>query len=146
MHLICVYTNYTYLGGPVAHCTPGVRLRKGSQNFTTLCTAICSEQHFRTPAVWIYTVPRSRTRTVHLDCVYTHYTYLGGAVAHCTPGVRLRDHSQKFNTPWIGIFSEQYFRTSAVRICTVPRSRTRTVHLGSVYTKYTYLGYPVTHC
>ena len=146
VHLGCVYTNYTYLGGPVAHCTPGVRLRDRTRLFSTPCTAICSERYFCTPAVRICTVPQSRTRTVHLGCVYTNYTYLGGPVAHCTPGVRLRDRTRQFSTPYTAICSERYFRTPAVRICTVPRSRTRTVHLGCVYTNYTYLGGPVAHC
>ena len=99
MHLGYVYTNYAYLGGPVAYFTPGVRLRDPSQKFTTPWTAMFSERHFRTPAVRICTVPRSSTRTVHLGCVYTNYAYVGGPVANCTTGVRIRDHSRQFIMP-----------------------------------------------
>ena len=146
MHLGCVYTNFTYLGDPVAHCTPGIRLRDCSQQFTTPYIALCSEPNFRAHAVRICTVPRSRTRPVHLGCVYTNYTYLRGPVAHCAPGVRLRDRSRQFTTLFTAICSERNFRTPAVRIRTVLRSRTGTVHLGCVYTNYTYLGGPVVHC
>ena len=141
-----MYTNYTYLGSLVAHCAPGVRLGDRTGLLCTLWIAICSERYFGTPAVRIHTVPRSRTRTVHLGCVYINLTYLGGPVAHFTPAVRLRDRTRLFSTLWAVICSEQCFRTPAVRIRTVPRSRTRTVHLGCVYTNYTYLGGPVAHC
>ena len=81
------------------------------------------------------TVPQSWTRTVHLGCVYISYTYLGGTKAHFTLGVRLRDRSRQFTTP------QQPVRTVfSYTCCTVPRSRTRTVHLGCVYINYTYLG------
>ena len=125
------------------HCTPGVRLRERSQKFTTPLTAIFSKRRFCPTAVRICTVPRSSTRTVHLACVYTNYTYLGGPVAYCTPGVRLRDCSRQFTILYATICCLRYFRTHAVRICTDPRSSTRTVHLGCVYTNYTYLGSPV---
>ena len=141
-----MYTDYTYLGGPVAHCTPGVRLRDRSQKFTTPWTAIFSERRFRPPAVRIRTVPRSSTQTVHLSCVYTNYTYLGDPVSRCTIRVRLRDRSRLFTIPYATICSLRNFRTPAVRICTVPQSSTRTLHLGCVYTNYTYLGVPVAHC
>ena len=145
MHSGSVFTNYTYLGGTVAHFTPGVRLRDRTWQFTTLYTAIRSELNFRTPAVRSCTVPGSRTRTVHLGCVYTNYTYLGDPVAHCTPGVRLRGRSPQLTSPFTAIFSERNVRTPAVRICTVLRCRTGTVHLGFVYTNYTYLGGTVAH-
>ena len=146
MHLGCVYTSYAYLGGPVAHCTPCVRLRDRSQNFTTPWTAIFSERDFRTPPVWICTSPRTSTRTVHLGCVYTNYTYLGDPVAHCTIRVRLVDCSRQFTISSATIYSLRHFHTHAVRICTVPLNRTRIVHLGCVFTNYTYLGSPVVHC
>ena len=129
-----------YLGGTVPQFTPGIRLRDRSWHFTTMFTAICSEWNFRTPAVRIRTVLRSRTGTVHLGCVYTNNTYLGGTVAQCTRGVRLPERTRQFTTPYTAICSELNIRTHAVRICTVSRSRTRTVHLGCVYTNYTYLG------
>ena len=141
-----MYTNFTYLVDPVAHCTRGVRLRDRSRQFTTPYTALCSKRNFRTPSVRICTVLRSRTGTVHLGCVYTNYTYLGGTVAHCTRGVRLQDYTRQFTTPYTAICSALNFRAHAVRICTVLRSRTRTVHLGCVYTNYAYLGGPVAHC
>ena len=128
MHLGYVFTNYTYLGGPVIHCAPGVRLLASSWQFNTPCKALCRERNFRTPSVRICTVHRSRTRTPHLVCVFTNYTYLGGTVAHCASGVRLRDRSRQFATPYTALCSELYFRTHAVRVCIVPRSRTRTVH------------------
>ena len=146
VHLGCVFTNYTYLGGPVMHCAPSVRLLARSLQFNTPCKALCRERNFRTPSVRICTVHRSRTRTPHLVCVFTNYTYLGGTVAHCAPGVRLRDRSRQFATLYTALCSELNFRAHAVRICTVPRSRTRTVHLGCVYTNYTYLESPVLHC
>ena len=141
-----MYTNFTYLGGPVVHYAPGVRLRDHTSLFSTPYTAICSELYFRTPSVRVCTVLRSRTGTVHLGCAYTNYTYLGGPVVHCAPGVRLRDRSRQFSTPYAATCSERYLRTPPVRICTVPQSRTRTVHLGCVYTNYTYLGGLVVHC
>ena len=137
VHLGCVYTNYTYPGDPVAHCTLGVRLRDRSRQCTTPYTAICSEGNFHAHVVRICTVPRSRTETVHSGSVFTNYTYLGGTVAHFTPGVRLRDRTWQFTTLYTAIRSELNFRTHAVRSCTVPRSRTRTVHLGCVYTNFT---------
>ena len=75
MHLGCVYRNFTYLGDPVEHCTPGVRLRNRSRQFTTPYTALCSKLNFRTHAVRICIVRRSSTRTVHLGCVYIDFTY-----------------------------------------------------------------------
>ena len=73
-HLGCEYTNCTYLGHPVAHCTPGVQLRYCSSQFTLPCTTICRERHFRTPSVRIRTVAQILTRTAHLGCVNTNYT------------------------------------------------------------------------
>ena len=101
---------------------------------------------FRTPAVRSCRVRRSRTRTVHFGCLYTNFTYLGDPVAHCTRGVRIQDHTRQFTTPYTAICSELNFRAHALLICTAPRSRTRTVHLGCVYTNYNYLGGPVAHC
>ena len=145
MYLGCVFKNYTYQGGSVAHYAPGVRLRDRIRLFSTPYTAICSELHFSTPSVRICTVLRSRTGTVHLDCVYTNYTYLGGPVLLCAPGVRLRDCSRQFSTPYTATCSERYLRTPPVRIRTVPRNRTQTVHLGCVYINYTYLRGTVAH-
>ena len=42
--------------------------------------------------------------------------------------------------------SERHFRTPPVRIGTAPRSRTRTVQLGCVCSRYTKLGEPVVSC
>ena len=139
-------TNYTYLGGPVAHCTPGVCLRDSSHQFNILWTTIYSKRHFRTPSVRICTVPQSLSQTANLGCEYTNCTYLGNPVAHCTPGVRLRDRSRQFTIPWTTICSERHFRTPSVRTCTVPQIRTRTAHLDCVNTNCTYLGHPVAHC
>ena len=137
VHLGCEYTNYTYLGGPVAHCTPGVRLRDRSQKFNTPWTAIFSKRYFCTPAVRISTFYRNRTRTVHLHRMYKNYIYLGGHVAYCTIDVRLQDHSQHFTIPYASICNLRHICTPAVRICTVHQTRTQTVHLGCVYTNYT---------
>ena len=141
-----LYTNYTYLGRTVPHCTQGVRLQYHTRQFTTPYTAICSELYFHTPAVRSCTVPRSGTRTVHLGCLYTNYTYLGGTVPQFTPGLRLGDRTRLFSTPWTVSCSKRCCRTPAVRIHTVLRSRNGTVHLGCVYINYTYLGSPVVHC
>ena len=95
----CVYTNCTSLGDLVAHCTPGARCQDRSQQFTILWTTICSERHFRTRSVRICTVPQSLIQTAHLGCEYTNCTYLGHPIAHCTPGVRLRDRTLQFTLP-----------------------------------------------
>ena len=107
-------TKYTYLGGPVAHFTPGVRLRDCSRQFTILLTTICNERHLRTPSVRISTVPQGLSRSAHLGCEYTNCTYLGNPVAHCTLLVRLRDRSRQFTLPCITICSELHFRTPSV--------------------------------
>ena len=140
VYLCCVYTKFTYMGGPVVHCAPGVRLRSCSRQITTTYRALSRKRYIRRPAVHSCTFPQSRTRTVHLVWVYTNCTYLGGPVAHCTPGVRLRDRSRQFSTPHTAISREKYFRTHAVQSCTVRRSIPRTVHLVCVYTNFTYLG------
>ena len=146
----CTYAVSTYIirtwERPIVQCTPSVRFRDRSQEITTLCTEICSQRHLRAPAVRICTVPQTKTQTVHLGCVYTNYTYLGYPVAHCTPGVRLRYRSQKFNTLWTAILSKRHFRTPAVQIWSVLRSSTPTVHLGFLFKNYTYLGGPVAYC
>ena len=146
MHLGCVYTNNTYLGGTVAHFIPGVQLRDRSRQFSTPYTALWYEQNFCTPSVRIRTFPRSRSRAVHLGCMFTNYTYFGGPVAHYTPGVRLRDRSCKFTTPYPGLCSKRNFCTPSIRIRTVSQSWTGTVHFGCVFKIYTYLGGPVAHC
>ena len=127
-----LYTTCTKLGGPVGPCTTGVRLPDRSRMFTRPWQPICSERHFRTPPVRICTAPRSRTRTAQLGCVCTNYKKLVGPVVPCTPGVRLPDRSRMFTRPWQTICSERHFCTPPVRICTAPRSRTRTAQLGSV--------------
>ena len=114
--------------------------------FTKWWITICSERHFRTPPVRICTTPQSRIRTVHLFYLYTTCTKLGDPVVLCTPDVRLRDHSRKFTRLWQTICSERHFRTSPVRICTAPRSRTRTAQIVCVCTNYTKLGGPVVPC
>ena len=76
---------------------------------------------------------------VHLGCVYTNFTYLGGTIP------QLQDPTRQFTTPYTAIRSELTFRAHALLICTAPRSRTQTVHLGFVYTNYTYLGGTVAH-
>ena len=96
-----MYTNCTYLGDLVAHCTPGARLRDRSRRFTLPCTTICNERHFRTPSVRICTVPQSLSRTAHLGCEYINRTNVGHPVAHCTLGARLRDGSRPLTIPWI---------------------------------------------
>ena len=64
----------------------------------------------------------------------------------CTPGVRLADRSQMFTRRWSTMCSEQHFLTPPVRICTAPRSRTRTAHLRYLYTTCTKQGCPVGPC
>ena len=140
---LCVCTKYTKLGGPVVPCTPGVRLPDRSRMFTRPWQTICSERCFRTPPVRICTAPRSRTETAHLGYVYTTCTKLGGPVEPCTTGVRLPDRSRMFTRPCQTICSERHFRTALVRICSAPRSRTGTAHLGYVYTTCTKLGGPI---
>ena len=58
---LCVCTKYTKLGGPVVPCTPGVQLPDHSRMFTRRWRTICSEQHFRKPAVRICRAPQTRT-------------------------------------------------------------------------------------
>ena len=142
----CEYTNFTYLGNPVAHCAPGDQLRDRSWQFTISWTTTYSERHFRTPSVGIRTVTQIRIRPAYIGCVNTNYTYLGGPVAHCTPGVPLRDRSHQFTIAWTTMCRERHFRTPSVRICTVPLSMSRTAHLGREYTNCIYLGNPVAHC
>ena len=74
---------------------------------------------FHTHAVEICTVLRSRTGTVHLGCVYKSCIYLIDPVAHCTPGVQLRQYTRQFTTPYTAICNELNIRTHAVRICAV---------------------------
>ena len=87
MHLGCVYINYTYLGGNVevydsetAHGCSAHRTQQSVVNgiFVHLLH-ICST--------------KSRTRTVHLGCVYINYTYPGGTVVHFTRRVRPIPHT-----------------------------------------------------
>ena len=132
VYLCYVYTTCTKLGGPLEICTTGVRLQDHSRMFTKPCQIICSERHIRTAPVRICTVPRSRTRTAQLGWVCTKYTKLGGPVVPNTPGVRLRERSRMFNTPWQTICSKRHFRTAPVRICTAPRSQFRTSPLKCV--------------
>ena len=146
MHLGCVYTIYTYLGDPVAHCTIRVRLLDRSRQFNIPSATIYSLRHFHTHAVRICTVPQNGIRKVHLGFVYTNYTYLGGPVEHCTIDVRLRDRSRQFTIPYATICCLRHFLTHAERICTVPQSWTGTLHLRFMYTNYTYLGHPVGRC
>ena len=94
----------------------------------------------------IYTPSTSPTIITALGCVCTNCTYLGDLVAHCTPGVRLRDRSRQFILPCSRICNERHFRTPSVHICTVPQTLSRTAHLGCEYTNCTYLGKPVAHC
>ena len=139
-------TNCTYLGHPVAHCTPGVRLRGCSHQFTIPWNTICSEWHFRTSPVRHCMPTTCPTITTALSCVYTNCTYLGDIVAHCTPALRLRDRLRQFTLPCTTICSERHFRTPSVCTCTIPKIRMRTAHLDCVNTNCTYLGHPVAHC
>ena len=133
----CGYTNTTKLAGPVVPRIGGVLVRYRSHGFPSPWRTVCSERNFRTPSVRICIVPQIRTRTAHIGCVNTNYTYLGGPVAHCTPGVPLRDRSHQFTIPWTTMCSERYFRTPSIRICTIPLSLSRTAHLGREYTNCT---------
>ena len=119
----CVY-KYTKLGRVVVPCTSGVQLPDRSRMFTRPWQTIYRERHFRTPAIWICTAPRSQTRTSQLGCVCTSYKKLGGQVVPCIPGVRLPDRSRMFTRWRRTICSERHFHTSPVRICTDLRSRT----------------------
>ena len=111
VHLDCQYTNRTKLEGPVVPRTAGVLVRYRLQEFPSPWQTVCSERNFRTPSVRICTVPQIRTRTAHIGCVNTNYTYMGGPVAHCTPGVRLRDRLRQFTLPCTTICNERHFRT-----------------------------------
>ena len=142
----CVCTNYKKLVGPVVPWTPSLRLPDRSRMFTRRWRTICSERYFGTPLVRICTDPLVQTGTVHLGYVYTTCTKLGGPVEPCTTGVRLPDRSRMFTRPWQTICSERHFRTPPVRICTAPRSRTRTAHLGYFYTTCTKLRGPIGPC
>ena len=142
---LCVYI-LQKLVGPVVPCTPGVRHPDRSQMFTRRWRILCSERHFGTPLVRICTAPLIRTGTAHLGYVYTTCTKLGDPVVPCTTGVRLPDRSRMFTRPWQTICSERHFRTPPVRICTAPRSRTRTAQLGCVCTNYKKLVEPVVPC
>ena len=89
--------------------------------------------------------PKSDPNSSIRLCVRTKYTKLGGPVVPYTPGVRLLDHSWMFTRPLQTICSDRHFCTP-VRICTARRSRTRTAHLGYLYTTCTKLGGPVGSC
>ena len=127
-------------------CTLGVLLPERSQMFTRPWQTICSERHFGTPPVRICAVPLSWTGTAHFVYVYRTCTKLGGPVVPYTTSVRLPDRSRMFTRPWHTICSERHFCTAPVRICTGPRSRTGTTHLGYAYTTCTKLGGPVEPC
>ena len=127
-------------------CTPGVRLPDRSRMFTRRWSTMCSDWHFRIPTVRISTAPQSRTEIVHLCYVYTIYTKLGRPVETCTTGVQLQDRSWMFTRPCQTICSKMHFHTAPVRICTAPRSRTRTAELGCVCTNYKKLVEPVVPC
>ena len=137
VHLDCEYTNSTKLAGPVVPRTGGVLVRYRSQEFPNPWRTVCSDLNFRTPSIRICTDPQSLTGTAHLGCVNTNYTYLGGAVAHYTLGVRLRDRKRQFTLPCTRICWERHFRTFSVRICTDNQLRTQIAHLGCVNTYYT---------
>ena len=124
--LRCVCTSCTKVGCPVVSSTPGVRHPDRSWMFTRPWQTICSERHYCTVPVWIYTSPQSRTGTAHLGYVYTTCTKLGGPVEPCITGVRLQDLSRMFNRPLQTICSERHFRTVPVWICTAPKTQTRT--------------------
>ena len=127
-------------------CTPGGRRPDRSRMFTRPWQLICSERYFCTPPVRICTASRSRTGTAHLGYVYTTCIKLGCPVEPCITGVRIQDRSRMFTRPWQTICSERHFRTPPVRICTAPRSRTRTAQLGCVCTNYKKLVGPVVPC
>ena len=141
-----VYRSSTKLGVPVAPCTPGVRPLHRSSKFTRPWRTICSKLHFRTPAVWICTPPRSRTTYSCNRSEYASCTKLGGPVAPCTPGVRPLDHSSIFTRRWRTICSERHFHTPAVRLCMPPSNRSLTVPVDSVYRTCIKLGGPVAPC
>ena len=96
----CMYTSCTKLGGPIAPRTAGVLLRDCSRQFIGLWQTICSERHFPHLLHGSVQLPEVGRHTAALGCVYTNCTKLGGPVAPCTPGVRLRDHSRQFIGPW----------------------------------------------
>ena len=131
-HTGYLYTTCTKLGGPALPCTIGVQLPHHSRMLTSWWRTMSSERHFRTPPVRICTAPRSWTGTAHLGYVYTTYTKLRGPGEPSTTSVRRPERSWMFFRPLQTIFSERHFRTPPVRICTVPRIRTRTAQLGCV--------------
>ena len=144
-HVGCVNTNYTYLGGPVAHCTPGTTPTPLSAVHSTMYNPLQRTAFSYTFCTCLYS-SQIRSQTVHIGCVNSNYTYLGGPIVNCIRGLRLRDRSHQFTIPCTTICSERHFRTSSVRICTVPQSVSPTAHLGCKYTNCTYLGNPVAHC
>ena len=87
---------------------------------------------FCTTNLQISTGPRSWTRTAHKVYVYTTCTKLGGPVGPCIPGVGIPDRSRMLTRPWQTIYKERHFRAPPARICTAPKSRTRTTQLGCV--------------
>ena len=141
----CVYKLHQS-GRARSACTPGVHLRDPSRQFIGPWRAICCERYFCTTPVWNCTALQIRTRTAHLGFLYTTCTKLEDPVGPCTTGVRLPDRSGVFTRPWQTICSETHFHTHPVRICTAPGSRTRTAHLGYVYTTCIKLGGPVGPC
>ena len=94
----------------------------------------------------LYGSPKSDPNSPIRLCLCRKYTKLGGPVVPCTPGVRIPDRLRMFTRPWQTICSERHFRTPPVRICTAPRSRTRTAQLGCVCTNYKKLVGPVVPC
>ena len=142
----CVYTNCTKLGGPVAPCTPGVQLMEPKWQVTMLWGTICSEWHFRIPAVRMCTTSSTRSRIAVVGCVYTNCTKLGGDVVPFTTCVRLPDRSRMFTGPFGAICSEQHFCTPALQICMSSTNRSLTVPVDCVFTNCTKLGGPVALC
>ena len=132
--LDCVCTNYIKLGVPVSPCTLGVQLPCHSRMLTTRWRTICSECHFRTPPVRLCTAARKTTRSAQLGCVCVYKVHQTcTAVVPCTPGVRFPDRSRMLTRTWQIILRKRHCCTPPVRICTAPRSCTRTAHLGYLY-------------
>ena len=94
----------------------------------------------------LYGSPNSDPNSSIRLCVCTKYPKLVGPVVPFTPGVRLTYRSRMFTRPWQTICSERHFCTDPVRICTAPRSQTRTCPLRCVCTSCVKVGGPVAPC
>ena len=74
---------YTNLGCPAAPWTLGVRFRKWSRLFTRPWEAVWCKEHFRTPAVRLYTAPGPVPRRSATSCVHKSGRSRGTSYTRC---------------------------------------------------------------